>query len=418
MSDTLLIHFDINSPHQATWSTCNAAGELTGKISSAPLQELADQVADRHATVLLNSACLHINQLQLPTKNLQKLLKAVPYAIEEYVADDVEDLHFVIRKNKHNNTTDVVAIKKQTLQHIIDLFQSLNIIIDSIIPDALCLPASEQDNQWACLNFKDLSYLQTESANGMCYSHQLMPYLLKNKLADETLDRPEKILLFCEQENSSAFESITQDESIDKEGIELINIIYNSHPLVIFCGQYKQASSLDLLQGKFKPKRKRSGYWHHWRLTASLVAVWLVLHLGLSSVKLSNIKEENNITRAKIENIYKKSFPESSKIVNPRVQMEQKLKQLKSNSDSAGNGFIFLLAESFGTFTDNKEAITVQSVTFRNNRMDIGVDSSNLQSIENLNNKLNSNRQIKAEITSSSSEKDKVKGQIRIEGRS
>lgn len=49
--------------------------------------------------------------------------------------------------------------------------------------------------------------------------------------------------------------------------------------------------------------------------------------------------------------------------------------------------------------------------------MDIGLDSANLQAIENLNKKLNENTKLKSEITSSSSEKDKVKGNLRIEGR-
>jgi hypothetical protein len=50
--------------------------------------------------------------------------------------------------------------------------------------------------------------------------------------------------------------------------------------------------------------------------------------------------------------------------------------------------------------------------------MDIGLDSSNLQAIENLNKNLNTNTAIKSEITSSSSEKNKVKGNLRIESRS
>lgn len=49
--------------------------------------------------------------------------------------------------------------------------------------------------------------------------------------------------------------------------------------------------------------------------------------------------------------------------------------------------------------------------------MDIGLDGSNLQAVENLNKNLNNNKKIKSEITSSSSEKDKVKGNLRIEGR-
>ncbi|MFV9614974.1 MAG: type II secretion system protein GspL, partial [Gammaproteobacteria bacterium] len=148
MSETLLIHYNIEHMHQATWATCNDAGELTGKISSGTLDKLSEAAAKRQTVVLLNSQCLHINQLQLPTQNLQKMLRAVPYAIEEFIADDIENFHFVIAKNKHNNLVAVVGIDKITLQNIIQTFHLANITIEKIIPDVLCLAANEQ--QWVC----------------------------------------------------------------------------------------------------------------------------------------------------------------------------------------------------------------------------------------------------------------------------
>ena len=198
----------------------------------------------------------------------------------------------------------------------------------------------------------------------------------------------------------------------------MVNVSYNTHPLVVFCGNYKQALPLNLLQNEFKAKRKTSGYWHHWRLAASLAAVWLVLHLGLAAFQLSQIKAENQLTKAQIEKIYMKAFPQSRKVVNPRVQMEQKLKELKSGAGGSDKGLIFLLAESFGTLGSDKENIDLKTLTYRNNRMDIGLESTNLQAIENLNNNLNKNTRIKSEISSSSSEKNKVKGNLRIESRS
>ncbi len=414
MSETLLIHYNIDKIHQATWSLCNDAGELTGRITTGSLDELSELAANHSTVVLLNSQCLHINQLQLPTQNMQKMLKAIPYVIEEFIAEDIENFHFVISKNKHSDKTSVVGIDKTTLQNIIQTFQQANIVIEKIIPDVLCMAGDASNKQWVCLNYQENAYLQTDRLNGMMLSHDILPYVLTNMLQDENRIIPEKILFFNEQEDSSTFDEL----KIENKDIELINIVYNTHPLVVFCGFYKQALALNLLQHEFKPKRKSSGYWHHWRLAASLAAAWLILHLGLSSFQYSTLTEENNITKAKIEKIYKKAFPQSRKIVNPRVQMEQKLKALKSNSGSNNNGLIFLLAESFGTLSHDKKSITLQSLTFRNNRMDIGLDSTNLQAIENLNKNLNNNTKIKSEITSSSSEKDKVKGNLRIEGRS
>jgi len=416
MSETLLIHYNIEHPYHATWSLCDEAGELTGRITTGSLDELS-AIADRqNAVVLLNSQCLHINQLQLPTQNLQKMLKAVPYAIEEFIAEDVDDFHFVIAKNKHNNSTAVVGINKSTLKNIVQVFQDENIAVDKIIPDALCLAAAADSRQWVCLNYGDDSYLQTDTLNGMVFSHDVFPYVMTSKLQEEAEREalPEKILLFCEQENQDAFAQLT----IGNDSIETINIVYNTHPLVVFCAHYKQAMPLNLLQHKFKPKRKTSGYWHQWRLAASLATVWLVLHLSLAGFQLAKLQDENNITSAQIENIYKKTFPDSRKIVNPRLQMEQKLNELKNSSGNNINSILYLLAESFGTLSQDKSNITLQSLTFRNNRMELDLDSTNLQAIESLNKNLNSSTKIKSEITSSSSEKDKVKGNLRIEGRS
>jgi general secretion pathway protein L len=417
MSDTLLIHYNIEQPQQATWSLCNDAGELTGKITTSSLDEISELAGKHPVIVLLNSQCLHINQVKLPTQNLQKMLKAVPYAIEEFIADDIENFHFVISKNKNSDVTSVVGIEKNTLLNIVQIFEKANINVEKIIPDAVCLAANE--TQWACLNYLNSTYLQTDTLNGLILPSEILQYTLTNRLADQTQNTPDKILLFSEQENNEALNTLSFEETSDDTEIEKINIVYNTHPLVVFCGHYKHAASLNLLQHEFKPKRKSSGYWQHWKLAASIAVIWLVLNLGIATFKHSQLKDENIVAKAQIEKLYKKSFPKSRKIVNPRVQMEQKLKELKIGANNSGNGLIFLLAESFGTSDPNKQKnITLQSLTFRNNRMDIGLDSTNLQSIENLNKKLNSNKNIMSEITSSSSEKDKVKGNIRIEGRS
>jgi general secretion pathway protein L len=414
MSDTLLVHYNIEKSDQATWSLCNDAGELTSRITTGSLNELSVLATKSPVVVLLNSQCLHINQLKLPTQNMQKMLKAVPYAVEEFIAEDIDNFHFVASKNKYDEKISVVGIDRSTLKNILQLFQQAGITIDKIIPDALCLAADKNSRQWACLNHGEHSYLQTDILSGMLLSHEILPYALSTLLQDEKQETPEKILFFNEQEQPAAFDDI----EIEDENIESIRISYNTHPLAVFSGNYRQALPLNLLQNEFRPRRKTSGYLHHWRLAASLAVVWLVLHLGLAGFQLVQLTEENKKSAAEMERIYKKAFPKSRKIINPRAQMEQKLKELKNASGNTDSGLLFLLAESFGTMTHDRENITLQSLTFRNNRMEIGLDSKNLQAIETLNNNLNNNNKIKSEITSSSSEKDKVRGNLRIEGRS
>jgi hypothetical protein len=149
----------------------------------------------------------------------------------------------------------------------------------------------------------------------MIFPEDALAYAIANKLDDETTIKPEKLLFFCESENASALD--LDAANINDDDIELVNIVYNTHPLVIFCGNYKQALTLNLLQHDFKIKSKSFGYWQQWRMAAALAAVWLVLHLSVTAFQYNQVKAENIVVKNKIEKIYKTAFPKSRKINNP-----------------------------------------------------------------------------------------------------
>ena len=124
MADTLLIHYDPATPEQATWSSVNSQGELTTRITSGLLEDAASVAENHRVIVILDSSSVHLNIVNLPTSNIQKMLRAVPYALEEQIAEDVEDFHFVISKSATSKGTPVAGITVRITIRII----SINII--------------------------------------------------------------------------------------------------------------------------------------------------------------------------------------------------------------------------------------------------------------------------------------------------
>lgn len=406
MADALLIHYDPAMPGHATWSTANHQGELTSRITSGPLDEITP-IADNHRViVILDSSYVHLNHVSLPTSNIQKMLRAVPYALEEQLAEDVDDFHFVVSKTDSSLGTPVAAIRKDILDNLLTTFHRHNIFVDAVIPDALCMPAAA--DQWSVLTHNDKVLVQYEANIGTIIDKDNLQILLQSLLA-QTEQKPEKIALFY-------LDGSHPDDAIDEisDTVELIKIAYNTHPLVIFCGEYTRAMPLNLLQGAYKPKRKSTGQWSRWRLSASLAAVWLALYLVTTAIELNKLKSKNKMLSAEITNIYKKTFPKSKRIVNARVQMEQQLKQLKSGSGSQDSQFLKLLSNSVAAISNQKN-ISINSIDFRNNRMDVGLTGPDLQSVETLNTNLNASNRLKAEIISATSEKNNVKSNIRLQ---
>lgn len=408
MADTLLIHFNPAQPDSAAWSLVNNAGELSTMLAHGPLAEAAALAAKHKTIVLLDSPAVHLDSVRLPIKNQQKLLRAIPYAIEEKIADDIDELHFVAGKTASDGRTPVAAIKHDVLKRILRSLEAASIYPLALIPDTLCLTANS--SQWAVLLQEDRAKIQFDSFDAGEFDRDALPLLIKAELQPDERTPPEKIILFSVAGDDSPSEDIS---AAIPPPIELLRVSYNTHPLVIFCGQYRRALPLNLLQHAYKPKQKVNVNWQRWRLAASLATVWLCLNLGITSMQYYALADSNNKLQVEIDNIYKKTFPESARVVNARIQMEQKLNELKGlGGDSAGSSLMALLADS-STALSSEKAVAIQAINYRNNTVDIEVTGANLQNIEQLNKKLNTPL-LSAEIVSSSSEKDRVKGSIRI----
>lgn len=414
MSDTLLIHYYPTQAERTTWSVVNDKGELISKITQGPLEQAADLARQNRVVILLDDSVIHISTVDLPAMSQQKLQRAIPFALEEQIADEVEDLHFVASASK-DSPTFAAGINRKQLDRILDELAQVGIQADAIVPDSLCLAASNE--QWCALFDDDQVILQTQTLLGNVYDKENFDAILTAELSqadsdESTIARPKKIVLFCKEDTSAPDIS-----GICGDDIEIIHVSYNTHPIVVYCGNYRQAMPLNLLQHEYKPKNKHAISWRKWALAASLAAVWVIISLGSKAYQLHEVRQLNRQMEAEIIKIYKTSFPKSKKIVNARVQMEQKLKELKAGGGNASSSMVALLSQSARALAADR-TIQLKSLSFRNNRLDISVTGNNLNALQNLNNKLNQIQGIRSEILSSNSEQNAVTGSLRLQAAS
>ena len=409
MADTLLLHFNPKRPDFATWSLVNSAGELSTMLSSGSLNDAAPLAAKHKTVVLLDSTPVHIDSVRLPIKKHQKLLRAAPFALEEKIADDVEDLHFVAGKTSSNGSTPIAAINRNTLDDVLNQLNQHGIQPVAMIPDALCLTANAQ--QWSILLHDDQANIQFSLFDAGEFDRDALALILESALHQDARQTPEKIILFTADGDEAGIQDI---EKIIPDSIELVKVSFNKHPMVIYCGEYRRALDLNLLQGEYKPVTKTNVNWQRWRLSAALAIIFIGLQLGITATQYQELHDQNSKLQVEIDRIYKQTFPESTRIVNARVQMEQKLNELKGSGSAGSSTSLITLLSDASTALSSEKNITIQTINYRNSKVDIEVTGSTLQNIEQLNKKLNTGN-LNAEIVSSSSEKDKVKGSIRIQ---
>src|ERR1700685_2217700 len=96
MADWLIIRLPRTPAEQASWIVADARGVAIEAPAGGPLALAQPAAAGRHVCVLVPGTDVLMMEPELPTKAGAKLAQMVPYALEEQLADDIDDLHFAI----------------------------------------------------------------------------------------------------------------------------------------------------------------------------------------------------------------------------------------------------------------------------------------------------------------------------------
>ena len=112
MADTLLIHYKPCDVQNVSWVFVDEHGKLTSKLSHGPLSDISALAKGRRTTILIDSSCVNLESVNVPSQNRQRQLQAVPFALEDNLAVDIEDMHFALGKKQSNDLLPVISITK------------------------------------------------------------------------------------------------------------------------------------------------------------------------------------------------------------------------------------------------------------------------------------------------------------------
>src|SRR3569833_1645017 len=84
--------------------------------------------------------------------------------------------------------------------------------------------------------------------------------------------------------------------------------------------------------------------WRPWRPAAALLLVRVAAQIGIKYYENHRLDAENARLQQEISDLYLKTFPEATREVNPRAQMEQRLAVLRGGGGQGGGDFMVLLS--------------------------------------------------------------------------
>ncbi|MDO9452385.1 MAG: type II secretion system protein GspL [Stagnimonas sp.] len=337
-------------------------------VRQAPLGEVLDQASGKIIRLYAPAQDVRLLTAAVPAKQANKAAMAVPYALEDQFAEDVETLHFAIAGlPQPNGEWPVAVVADQHMRDWLSPFNARGLVPDALIPETLALPWRE-DGRWTVLAEPGHITVRTGPTSGFgCLEEDLELFL---GLAEG--DSKQALRILITQGVDADFTKLERD-------VELLPGL--SHPLEALARHYRAAQSINLLQGAFALRRAMAREWQAWKLPTALLAGVFALAVIGNGVTALALKSQVAAQEKANEERFRALFPAEQRIVNLRVQAEQQFTALQGGARGAG---LLSLIDAFAGGLKAAPTLQVEGMQYREGALFLSLSGTDLSALDQL----------------------------------
>jgi len=390
---------------QVNWLTL--LGPATrGTPGRGTLAEAATAATGARVVVLVPAAEVLLTETRIPAPVRSRLLAALPYALEEQLAAEVDTLHFAAGARDASGRLGVAVVAHERMSGWLEALRQAGIQPELLVPETLALPAPAA-GEWRMLMVEGRVLLRSGFQTGQ----EIDPESLDEQLgllltAAGAGEPPDRIVVVCDDLGAMA----PVRRQAEGHGVEVEERPLQGALLAQLAAGLDPRSTINLLQGPYAPSHQVTKVWTLWRPAVALLLFWLVLRgVGLvaDAVRLNGVAARLD---AAIEQEYRGAFPEARKVVNPRVQMERGLEALQQGPTSGSiAGLLGRAAPGLGV-----SGVKVTSLSYRVGSLDVVLEARDLAAVELAKARLEQAR-LKVEVISASAREGSVVSRIKVQ---
>lgn len=385
MADWLLLRLPRTPQEQATWLVVDGRGAAAGPPQGGPLSLAAPRAAGRHVVVLVPGTAVLLAQPELPpAKAGAKLQQLVPYALEEQLAEDIEDLHFAVGRREGDSTrVPVAVVGRKLMDEWTTLLKSSGLEPEALYADSELLP--QNPGQAVALLEEDTIVVRPPSGTVVTLPADALGEALEIALSGMEPGAPggRGLILYT---GAAEWHHHAAKVEAARERFEGIQIqLLTGGPLALFAQQLPTAAATNLLQGPYTPATSNAVGWSAWRVAAMLLAGLIGLHIAGKAAELSVLKHADHRLDASIEQVFHTALPGQPDTYEARRQMEQRLAAAHASENASS--FLLALQALVQAHGAVPEAV-LQALTFRDGVLELKASAPSVESLDRLSREL------------------------------
>jgi general secretion pathway protein L len=407
MADWLLLRLPRADAELATWLVVDARGAPISPPQSGPLGLAAARAPGRRVCLLVGGAEVLLAEPEVPVKAGAKLPQLVPYALEEQLAEDIEDLHFALGKRSgESSRIPVAVVARALLDGWLAELRGAGIEPDAVYADSELLP--ENPGQAVALLEGDMVSVRPPGGTPVTLPADALGEALEiaRSGAESSGTGARGLILYTGaaewQQHSAQVEAARPH--FDGIRVQLLA----GGPLALFAQQLPSAAAINLLQGSYAPVSSRGAGFMAWRVAAILLASLIGLHVVGKAAELQVLKRHERQVDASIRDTFRSSMHSEASASEARRLMERRLIGVRG----AGEGLLPAL-QALAQARDAAPGTSVQSLNFHGGSLEMKLSAPDATSLDRLSQSLRSSGW-HADLTGGSNAGSAYEGRIQM----
>lgn len=367
ITDTLYIRLEPGQ--QASWSLRQPQTGF-GHVQRGTLEDALLLARNRRLIVIVPTTDIMLTSVELPPHLLTlpqaKLLQAVPYLLEDRLAEDVDTLHFALGRRDAQGRLPVAIAAHEKMKAWLQPLRDRGIVADLLVPDALCLPLVRDTNpMWSVLLEDGHAVVRSDLNAGFSSETDMLPDLL-------ALDAPAELrvqIYPVEHAELPPFSCPTQSAASVGNGLEYLLRGLDEH------------QAINLLQSDYAGAPDYLNWFKPWRMTAILAAVLIGVSVLGQAIEYLRLRHELRKLETTAETAFRASFPQVVTVVDLRGQAQQQLAALKR---AGGIGGFLPLLQGSSEVLGRVNGVQLQELQFRDGALRLALVAGDTQSLDRL----------------------------------
>jgi len=418
VQSSLVIRLPATDDAPVEWVAVDNGGADIGTPEQGQLAEAVPHAEHRKLIVLVPASKVLRLNAKIPLKGNARIRQALPFALEEQLAGDIDKQHFAFSKKDEKGQLPVAVVSRVQLRHWLEILHQHQLVPAAIYSESDALTVAPATTRVLLGNNQVIisdpaGEITVADASAMETLLELFLDHQETALENDATVAPVSLIIYCNQAIYDQHHSLWDRLQMRTENIEVKLLADGALPYLAH--QITTQANVNLLQGAFAPKTELPFEWQQWRTAAILLVSFLGLNLVYKGVEYWQLSNADAALDAAAAEVLSTTFPGVGTVPDPWNELRSRLGASGSGTDDNEDSTDFAEAlEVLSNAFAQVPGLSMETLSFRSGSLDLQLIAPDVAALDRLRQLISDPGQFSAEIQSANPSDEVIEGRINI----